>query len=258
ARDEAEFVRRIREQAKTLPRGAWIENGNWDHELWPSHRLPTRQLIDAVTPDNPVFVNRLDGHMSLANSLALRLAGVTRDTKDPDGGTIVRDASGEPTGMLKDNATELVDKVIPEPSPAMNRRAARAALELAARQGVTSIQDNSPIDALPTYLEMRDAGELTARVNVWRPISALPSLVKAGVRSGLGDDWVRVGALKILSDGAMGSGTGAFFEPYADDPKTSGLLLYPVPELERLIREADAAGFQLAVHAIGDRANSIV
>ena len=258
AKDEAEFARRIGEHAKTLPKGAWIENGNWDHEAWPSHQLPTRQLIDGVTPDNPVFVNRLDGHMSLANSLALRLAGVTRDTKDPDGGTIVRDPSGEPTGMLKDNATALVDKVIPEPSRAMNRRAAKAALELAARQGVTSIQDNSLIDALPTYMEMRAAGELTARFNVWRPISALDALVQGGVRSGLGDDWVRVGALKILSDGAMGSGTGAFFAPYADDPKTTGLLLYPVPELERMILAADAAGFQLAVHAIGDRANSIV
>jgi len=258
AKDEAEFARRIGDHAKTLPKGTWIENGNWDHEAWPSHRLPTRQLIDAVTPDHPVFVNRLDGHMSLANSLALRLAGITRDTKDPDGGTIVRDASGEPTGIIKDNATALVDKVIPEPSRAMNRRAANAALDLAARQGVTSIQDNSSIDALPTYLEMRAAGELKARMNVWRPIAALDALVKGGVRSGLGDDWVRVGALKILSDGAMGSGTGAFFAPYADDPKTSGLLLYPVPELERMIREADAAGFQLAVHAVGDRANSIV
>ncbi len=258
ARDEAEFARRIGAYRSTIPTGTWIRNGNWDHEAWPSQALPTRQLIDAVTPDNPVFVNRLDGHMCLANSLALKMAGVTRDTKDPPGGTIVRDAAGEPTGVLKDNAQDLVTRVIPEPTREMNLRAARAALREAARVGVTSIHDNSPTDALPTYQELRAPGELTPRLNVWRYVRALPALKQAGIRSGLGDDWIRLGALKILSDGAMGSGTAAFFEPYADDPKTSGLLLYPVPELERLILEADTAGFSLAVHAIGDRANSLV
>jgi len=258
ARDEQDFAARIGAHARTLPKGTWIQEGNWDHEAWPSKTLPTRQLIDAVTPDHPVFVQRLDGHMALANSLALRLAGVTRESKDPDGGTIVRDAAGEPTGILKDNAEELVTRAIPEPSREMNLRAARAALKEAARVGVTTIQDNSSVDALRTYQDLRAMGELTARFYVWRYISALEPLEKAGLRTGLGDGWIRLGALKILSDGSMGSGTAAFFDPYTDDPKTSGLLLYPVPELERLIREADAAGFQLAVHAIGDRANSLV
>ena len=258
ARDEQDFVRRIAGHARTLPKGTWIQEGNWDHETWPSRALPTRQLIDAVTPDHPVFIQRLDGHMALANSLALRLAGVTRDTKDPDGGAIVRDASGEPTGIFKDNAEELVTRVIPEPSREMNVRAARAALEEAARVGVTTIQDNSAVDALRTYQDLRERGELTARLYVWRYIQALEPLEKAGLRTGLGDEWIRLGALKILSDGSMGSGTAAFFDPYSDEPRTSGLLLYPVPELERLVREADAAGFQLAVHAIGDRANSLV
>jgi hypothetical protein len=140
----------------------------------------------------------------------------------------------------------------------MNLRAARAALKEAARVGVTTIQDNSSIDALRTYQDLRARGELTARFYVWRYISLREPLEKAGLTTGLGDDWIRLGALKILSDGSMGSGTAAFFEPYTDDPRTSGLLLYPVPELERLVREADAAGFQLAVHAIGDRANSLV
>ena len=259
ARDEQDFVRRIAAHVRTLPKGTWIQEGNWDHETWPSKTLPTRALIDAVTPDHPVFVQRLDGHMALANSLALRLAGVTRESRDPEGGTIVRDARGEPTGILKDNAEELVTRAIPEPSREMNLRAARAALREAARVGVTTIQDNSSVDALRTYQDLRAAGELTARFYVWRyASSALEPLEKAGLRTGLGDEWIRLGALKILSDGSMGSGTAAFFDPYTDDPKTSGLLLYPVPELERLIREADAAGFQLAVHAIGDRANSLV
>jgi predicted amidohydrolase YtcJ len=259
AKDEADLARRLGDHAKTLPKGTWIQEGNWDHEAWPSKALPTRQLIDSVTPDHPVFVQRLDGHMALANTLALRLAGIDRETKDPPGGTVVRDASGQSTGILKDNAQELVSRVIPEASREMNLRAARAALAEAARRGVTTIQDNSSVDALPTYQELRARGELTARMSVWRyAASALDPLVKAGVRSGLGDDWIRLGPLKILSDGSMGSGTAAFFEPYSDDPKTSGLLLHPVAELDRMIGEADAAGFQLAVHAIGDRANALV
>jgi predicted amidohydrolase YtcJ len=258
ARDEADLARLLGAHARTLPRGTWILEGNWDHEAWPSKALPTRAAIDAATPDHPVFVQRLDGHMALANSAALRLAGITRDTADPAGGTIVRDAAGEPTGILKDNAADLVSRVIPEPSREMNLRAARAALHEAARFGVTTVQDNSAVDALPTYQELRARGELTARLYVWRYASAMPALVQAGIRTGLGDEWIRLGALKILADGSMGSGTAAFFAPYSDDPKTSGLLLHPTEELERTIREADAAGFQLAVHAIGDRANSLV
>ncbi len=258
ARDEADLARRLGDYARTLPKGTWILQGNWDHESWPSKALPTRQVIDAVTPDHPVFVSRLDGHMGLANSLALRLAGVTRETQDPDGGTIVRDASGEPTGILKDNAEELVDKVVPDASREMNLRAARAALREAARFGVTTIQDNSAVDALPTYQDLRAHGELTARFYVWRYIESLKPLVEAGVRTGLGDDWIRMGALKILSDGSMGSATAAFFEPYLDRPETSGLLLHPVEQLDAMIAQADAAGFQLAVHAIGDRANALV
>ncbi len=258
ARDEADFTRRLGDYTKTQPKGAWTLQGNWDHESWPSKALPTRQLIDAATADHPVFVSRLDGHMSLANSAALRLAGVTRDTKDPDGGTIVRDAAGEPTGILKDNAEHLVNRVIPDPSREMNLRAARAALREAARFGVTTIQDNSPVDALPTYQALRAAGELTARLYVWRYIESMKPLIEAGVRTGLGDDWIRMGALKILSDGSMGSATAAFFEPYLDHPETKGLLLHPVEKLDAMIAEADAAGFQLAVHAIGDRANALV
>ena len=259
AKDEADFARRLGEHAKTLPKGAWILQGTWDHQAWPSKAEPTRRLIDAVTPEHPVFVSRLDGHMALANSLALRLAGVTRETQDVEGGTIVRDADGEPTGLLKDNAMDLVSRAIPEPSREMNLRAARAALREAARVGVTTIQDNSSVDALPAYQELRARGELTARLYVWRYASpSLEPLKRTGVRTGLGDDWIRLGALKILSDGSIGSATAALFEPFADNPKSTGLLLYSPSELERLILEADAAGFQLAVHAIGDRANALV
>ena len=258
AKDEGEFADRIGRHAAGLPKGAWILNGNWDHERWKSQALPTKAFIDDVTKENPVAVNRLDGHMILANSLALRAAGIDRDTKDPFGGTIVRDAKGEPTGILKDNAQDLLYNALPAPTREMNVRAAKAALAHAASLGVTSVQDNSSIDALPTYQQIRAEGGLLTRINVWRPVAAMKSLIDAGVRSGLGDDWIRIGAIKILSDGSMGAGTAAFFEPYADEPTTSGLLLYPVEELTRMIDEADEAGFQLAVHAIGDRANAMV
>ncbi len=259
ARDERDFARRLGEHVKTLPKGTWILQGNWDHQAWPSKAEPTRQLIDAVTPEHPVFVSRLDGHMALANSLALRIAGVTRDTPDVEGGTIVRDAAGEPTGLLKDNAMDLVSRGVPEPSRELNLWAARAALREAARHGVTTIQDNSSVDALPTYQELRSRGELTARFYVWRYATpSLEPLKRTGVRTGLGDDWIRLGALKILSDGSIGSATAALFEPFLDNPKSTGLLLHSQQELERLILDADAAGFQLAVHAIGDRANALV
>lgn len=259
ATDEADFARRLGDHARTLPKGTWILQGNWDHHAWPSKAEPTRHLIDAVTPEHPVFVSRLDGHMALANSLALRLAGITRDSAAPAGGEIVRDAKGEPTGLLKDNAQDLVGRVIPEPSRELNLRAARAALREAARVGVTTIQDNSSVDALPTYQALRASGELSARMYVWRyASSALEPLKQTGMRTGLGDEWIRLGALKILSDGSIGSATAALFAPFSDNPQSTGLLLYPQPELERLIVEADAAGFQLAVHAIGDRANRLV
>jgi hypothetical protein len=259
AKDEREFARRVEERAKHLPRGTWIQKGNWDHTSWPSKHEPTKDLIDAVTPDHPVFVSRLDGHMALANSLALRLAGVGRQTEEVPGGTVVRDAAGEPTGLLKDNAMDLVSRAIPEPSHEANLAAARAALAEAARVGVTSIQDNSATDALPTYQDLRARGELTARFYVWRyAFPSLGPLKRTGVRTGLGDDWIRLGALKILADGSLGAGTAAFFEPFTDDPTTRGLLLHPIEDLEQTILEADAAGYQLAVHAIGDRANGLV
>ena len=258
AADEADLARRLEEHARTLPAGAWIRQGNWDHQRWPGGRLPSRASIDAATPDHPVFVNRLDGHLALCNSLALKQAGIDRRTPDPLGGRIERDASGEPTGLVMDNAMDLVRRAIPEPSRELNRRAARAALAEAARLGVTTIQDDSAIDALPTYLDLRERGELTARLSVWRPIRALPALIASGMRPGLGDDWVRLGPLKILSDGSLGAGTAAMHEPYLDEPDNRGLLLYELPELEDLIQRADAAGFALAVHAIGDRANQVV
>jgi predicted amidohydrolase YtcJ len=258
ARDEMDMARRLGERARTLPPGEWITGGQWDHEAWPSRRLPAREAVDPLTPDHPVFVRRLDGHMALANSLALRRAGITRETPDPVGGTIERDARGEPTGVLKDKAMDLMRPAMPPRTPQRLRLAVQAAMADAARLGVTTVQDNSPVESLPVYQSLRDAGALTVRISAWRPIEVLPALIEAGLRPGLGDAWLRLGALKLLADGSLGAGTAAFFEGYTDEPANHGLLLKPEAEIERLILEADAHAFQLAVHAIGDRTNSLV
>ena len=253
AKSEEEMARMLAAQAAKLPKGRWIQGGYWDHEAWPSKTLPTRQQIDAATPDHPVFVQRLDGHMALVNTLALTLAGVTRDAKDPEGGTIVRDASGEPTGVFKDNAMSLVSKAIPADTLPEVMDKARAALKYAASLGVTSVQDMtaSPTE-LQAYRALRKSGDLTARIYSIQNYGA----PMAGGRGG--DDWIHTGGRKLFADGSMGSGTAAFFEPYADDPKTSGLLLQSPEALQKAIFAADAAGFQPVVHAIGDRANAIV
>src|SRR5215813_5153047 len=262
ARTPEEFRDRIRDFAAKLPKGRWILNGNWDHENWTPPNLPTRQLIDAVTPDNPVFINRLDGHMCLANPPALKLAGVTRETPDPAGGAIVRDADGEPTGVLKDAAMNYVYKVIPNPSEEVMTEAIRAALAYATENGVTSVQDMSASpEVFGVYQKLLANGELTVRVYGFQPLSEWGRLARAGVRAWFGNDKLKVGGLKGFADGSLGSTTALFFEPYLDAPKTSGL---PSDEMipERRMRDnilaADRAGLQVAVHAIGDRANHLI
>lgn len=258
ARDENEFRDRIGAFASKLPEGAWVLYGNWDHEVWPSKEHPGRRLIDPVTPFHPVFVTRLDGHMSLANSFALELAGVTDETPDPVGGEIARDpVTGEVTGILIDAAQDLLYAVIPEADEARIRRGLEAALKHARELGVTSIQDNADPRTWEVYQELHREGALTARVNAWYPISYRNTLASEGIGGPSGDDWIRRGTMKIFIDGAMGSGNAWFYEPYSDDPTTSGLAMDDVEELHRLIVEADALGFDIACHAIGDRANTV-
>jgi predicted amidohydrolase YtcJ len=258
ARDEKDFTRRLGDHVARLPEGRWVLGGYWDHEAWPSRTLPTKALLDAVTPRHPVFVQRLDGHMGVANSLAMKLAGLTRDAGDPEGGTIVRDDAGEPTGVFKDNAMDLITRAVPPPTLEETIEKARAALAHAASVGVTTIQDMTASGTeLRAYQAIRAAGGLTARIYAIQNHS-IAGIKDAGIATGFGDDWVRVGGLKLFADGSMGSGTAAFFEPYTDNPSTSGLLLRTPAALEQAIFDGDAAGFQLLVHAIGDRANAIV
>lgn len=260
AKSPEEMARRLAEFAAKRPKGRWITGGSWDHENWPGAPLPTRQMIDAATPDHPVLVSRLDGHMSLANSLALRLANVTKDTPDPPGGVIVRDpATGEPTGVLKDAAEGLVERVIPPKTFEEKHAAAIAATNYAAQLGVTSLADMSSGADVGIYQHMLERGELKTRIYAIRSITSWEVLAKAGVRAAFGCDMLRIGGLKGFSDGSLGSSTALFFEPYADEPGTRGLLFdQMLPEgamLERVLG-ADKAGLQVLIHAIGDEANA--
>ena len=262
ATSKQEFVRRIAAQAKKTPKGEWIQGGDWDETKWSPLSLPTKELIDPVTPDNPVFVSRYDGHSALANSAALRLAGITSQTPDPPGGVIVRDAQGNPTGDLKDAAMDIVFKVIPPLSHEQRLRAVRRALEYAASLGVTSVQNMDPDYAdIAAYAELLQNGELTTRIYAAPLIDQVDDQVKIGIRHAFGGPFLRIGAVKAFADGSLGSRTAYFFEPFSDEPGNRGLLgeeMQPLSLMRDRMMKADAAGLQICTHAIGDQAISII
>lgn len=256
AKSPEEFTQIVKDFAAKMPKGRWMQGGRWDHENWKPANLPTKQMIDAVTPDTPVFISRLDGHMALANSAAMRLAGVTKDTKDVDGGVIVRDASGEPTGIFKDAAMDLIEKMIPEPSLAEKIEGAQAATDHAASLGVTSVQDMSAGTNIGAYQELLRRGTLKTRVYGCSPLADYSRWEKTGVRYSFGDAMLRAGCLKGYADGSLGSTTAWFFKPYMDSPNTSGLSVVPITTLASDAAAADKDGLQIMIHAIGDRANA--
>ncbi len=254
-----EFVARIEAFAKSVPSGTWITGGDWDHTLW-GGELPRRDWIDSVTPDHPVWVNRLDGHMALANSAALRAAGLARDVADVDGGEIVRDAGGDLTGLLKDNAMGLVDAKMPPPTGEMADRALDAAMKYVASHGVTSVQHMGSWDDLAVFTHAWRSGRLATRINAAVPLASWQRLADAIAEAGYGgadnrgDDWLRIGNLKGFVDGSLGSHTAAFEEPFADVPADRGLFVNTSDDLYAWTSGADRAGLQVSVHAIGDRA----
>jgi len=260
ANSPEEFIGRLKAFAVERQPGEWILGGDWDHERWPGAPLPRREWIDSVTPNNPVFVNRLDGHMGLANSAALRAAKITRATKDIRGGVMVRDPrTGEPTGILKDEAMGPVYRSIPEPTGAQRDAALRRALAYAGSKGVTAFAHMSVAPAdLGTYLRAKQAGALTARAALYFPLETWHTVADTVAKLGRGDDRVWIGGVKGYVDGSLGSTTALFYTPYNDDPKTSGVLVTPEESLRAWIGAADSAGLQVAVHAIGERANGIV
>jgi len=262
AKSREDFIARIAAKARELGPGRWIVNGDWDHQRFTPVELPWKDWIDDATPDNPVCVNRLDGHMVLVNSLALEMAGVTKDTPAPPGGEIGKDpATGKLTGILKDTAMDLVYAKIPEPSFAEKLEAAEASLRHAAENGVTSVHEMADASSFEVFQELARRGRLTTRVHVYIPITEVDALARLKVKSPFGGPCLKLAGLKGFMDGSLGSATALFFEPYADDPKTSGLLhgqMFPAGVMEGRILEADRAGLQLAIHAIGDRANSLL
>ena len=253
ARTPTEFARRIGEYARRSV-GAWVLGGTWDHELW-GGELPRRDWIDSLTPRTPVFVSRLDGHMALANTRALELAGVTRETPDPPGGTMVRYPDGRPTGILKDAAQALVERVIPPPSDAERDRSLRAAVDHALARGVTLVADMGSWEGLVTYRRARAQGELGLRVHSVVPLASWKRLADLIAREGRGDHRLFWGGVKAFVDGSLGSTTAWFYQPYEDAPETRGLVVTDTTELWRSIVAADSAGLHVMVHAIGDRAN---
>ena len=251
-----EFVRRIAEFAKTLPKGEWILEGDWDEEKW-GGELPTHKWIDDVTPDNPVFLNRYDGHMNLANAAAMKLAGITKDTPAPEGGEIVRDAEGEPTGAFKDAAQDLIFRAIPAPPYAQLDRGVETAMAEARRVGVTSVDDISSFADVRSYQRLEKAGRLTVRIYCITPMPEWKRLADAGILEGFGNDWIRMGAVKGFADGSIGSSTAYLFEPFSDRPGYTGLMnsmMFPPGHMLEMALGSDRAGLQMAVHAIGDRA----
>ncbi len=261
-----EFTARIAAKARELEKGDWILEGNWDHEQFSPPDLPRKEWIDAVSPDNPVCVTRYDLHIALANSLALKLAGITKDTPSPAGGEIKKDpVTGEPTGIVRDAALALVTKHVPEPTLNVKTQAALAALRHAAEFGVTSANDmaEAPIfgQSFEIYQKLLQEGQLTTRIYFYIPIDKMEIFEELRLKTPFGNDRLEIGGLKAFADGGVGASTAYFFEPYTDDVRTCGLLapqMFPEGIMEQRVRRAGEEGLQVAIHAIGDKANALI
>ncbi len=255
AKTREEFIQRLASFAATQESGTWILGGDWDHENW-GGKLPERSWIDEYTQEHPVWINRLDGHMALANTAALEAAGIDKDVDDVEGGTIVRDTRGELTGIFKDNAMGLVGSKVPDPTEAQQDQALKAAMNYVASHGVTTVHDM--VDDPDVFYRARDKDELITRIYLMNPLSRWKQLKEYIDQHGKGDKWIRRGGLKGFVDGSLGSHTAAFFEPFADAPNDSGFFVNTEEDLYTWISGADRAGLHVMVHAIGDRANHTI
>jgi len=255
-----EFEEILKEYISTR-KGRWITGERWDHEKWKIKEIPTKEMIDSFSKETPVFVKRYDGHMGLANSVALKLAGITKNTKNPEGGFIVKDkVTGEPTGILKDNAMDLISKIIPEPSNQEYAEAFEAALKYACELGVTSVEDITEINDLTTFQQFEKNGKLTCRFYTRLPIDIYKNLVNLRIQNNFGRDKIQLGSLKAYADGSLGSTTAWFFEKYNQDTTTYGLPNDIISDgrFEKWAFDADKNKLQISVHAIGNKANSYI
>jgi predicted amidohydrolase YtcJ len=257
-----EIESRVRAAAAKVAAGEWITGRGWDQTRLRASELgpggwPTKETLDRASPQNPVYLRRVDGHTGWASSRALQLARIDSKTPDPPGGEIVRDSRGAPTGILKEKAQDLVARIVPPPSPEKLRRGIRAALDLASRTGVTSVQSEVTPAELAIYRALRSEGKLTVRLYGWLPLTmeVVRAMEERGEQAASGDAWLRTGLVKAYADGTLGSRTASMLEPYSDDPSTRGIQRIPQAEMDALVLAADRAGLQVAVHAIGDAAN---
>ena len=249
-----EFRARIRAKVESAKPGDWILGGGWDENLWPVKALPTRWDVDEVSAGHPVFLERVDGHIAVANTQALKLASVTIASRDPRGGKIDRDSNSQPNGILRERAREAVTNVIPQPTHDRRREAMEAALAEAARWGVTSVQDNSGWEDFKVLEELESSGKLTARVTEWLPFNdSVEQLETKRKEHPQSDKMLHTGMLKAFMDGSLGSHTAALIEPYTDDPQNSGIPQYEPAKLNEMAKERVLAGYQLGFHAIGDK-----
>ncbi len=249
----------LRSPKVSRPRPRWILGRGWNQELWPGRRFPTAADLDSVAPAHPVALTAKSGHALVANSLVLQLAGITAETPNPPGGRIGRDAEGHPDGMLfEDSAMELVTDLIPPPEPGETDSVLQEAFPGAWRVGLTAIHDMDGPPAFAAYQRLHVQGEFGLRVVKYLPVDMLDCALQISLRAGLGDDWLRVGGIKVFADGALGPRTAAMLAPYEGEPENVGVLSMDEDALRELARRAVAGGLPLAVHAIGDRANRLV
>ena len=253
AKTKEDFIKRIGDFAKTIPAGNWILAGDWDHINW-GGELPKASWIDSITPNHPVFVQRLDGHMGLANSVAMKLSKISPSTKDVEGGFITRASNGSPDGIFKDNAMGMIYKNVSEPSDELKDRALKAAMDYVAERGVTSVQNMGTWSDLEVFKRAHTKHELKTRIYAAVPLNSWKKLVEEIGKNGRGDDFLKIGGLKGFVDGSLGSHTAAFEQSFSDTPADSGFMVTTTDELYKAISPADSAGLQLLIHAIGDKA----
>jgi predicted amidohydrolase YtcJ len=249
-----EFRERIRSKVETARPGEWIVGAGWDETLWPVKAVPTRWDLDEVSSGHPVYMDRVDGHIGVANTRALQLASITVASREPAGGKIDRDEAGTPNGILRETARDAVRAVIPKPTHEQRRQAIQLALADLASHGITSAQDNSSWEDVQIYGELEKEGKLTARISEWLPFDdSIESLNRKRSFHPASDDMLHTGMLKGFMDGSLGSKTAALLEPYSDDPRNSGLPQYEADKLNPMAKERVLAGYQLGFHAIGDK-----
>jgi predicted amidohydrolase YtcJ len=255
ARNEEEVANLVRQRAAQTPGDQWIQGGQWDKNLWPGQQFPTRASLDAAAPAHPVALWSKDGHLLWVNSLALQRAGITAATPDPSNGAILRDSTGEPTGILQeDGATSLVYRVIDKRDPVLTRHLVQHIIQDLQRSGITTIHDIESRESFSLFQQLRDEGQLGVRVEMILPRHMLPELRAIGLHAGFGDDMLRFGGIKIFADGTLGSQTAAMLEGFEGNPNNKGILTLPEAEMKETVSAAAEMGISIAIHAIGDRA----